>query len=202
MLPARQVYIFENSTLEGKFSSDMKRDRTKLRRAPFQRVNNADFKDQDYARCKELYALLYLGKYTPLNPQYTAAYIREMHRRHLIQLEGLRDQFGVLVAVTGLFVNGNTLTQPIVGYDTSRPLKEGLYRMVMAMAQDHAIENELYFNMSAGAAEFKRLRGAVAAIEFTAIYEKHLPKTQRTASAVVEQVLSRVGIPLLQRFEL
>ena len=107
-----------------------------------------------------------------------------------------------MVPVTGLFENGITLTQPIVGYDTSLPVGEGLYRMMMAMAQDHATARGLFFNMSAGAAGFKRRRGAVAAIEFNAVFAGHLRRRQRVAIRVMETVLALVGIPLLRRFEL
>jgi CelD/BcsL family acetyltransferase involved in cellulose biosynthesis len=183
-------------------SNDMKRDRKQLRVTPFERVGDGDFSEADYARAETLYTMLYLDKYTPLNPHYTARYIAQMHRRGIISLAGLRRPGGELVAVTGLFENGGTLTQPIVGYDTTLPVGEGLYRMAMAMAQDHATTRGLFFNMSAGAAGFKRRRGAVPAIEYNAVYAGHLPRRQRVAIRVMEIVLALVGIPLLKRFEL
>ena len=72
----------------------------------------------------------------------------------------------------------------------------------MLMAQDRAAAGRMFFNMSAGAAEFKRRRGAVPAIEYTAIYAGHLPRGQRTAIRALETILVRVGIPIMQRFEL
>jgi len=202
MLAARQIYIFADRDAAPAMTRDMKRDRARLRATPFERVADGDFTEADYKRAEELYAMLYLEKYTPLNPRYTARYIAEMHRRGIIGLAGLRRPGGELVAVTGLFENGGTLTQPIVGYDTGLPVGEGLYRMAMAMAQDHATARGLFFNMSAGAAGFKRRRGAVPAIEYNAVYVRHLPLWRRMAARVMEMVLSRIGIPLLRRFEL
>ncbi|TGP57156.1 GNAT family N-acetyltransferase [bacterium M00.F.Ca.ET.230.01.1.1] len=202
MLAARQIYIFADRSAAPAMTRDIKRDRARLRTAPFERVGNGDFGEADYARAEQLYKMLYLDKYTPLNPHYTARYIAEMHRRGMISLEGLRRPGGELVAITGLFENGGTLTQPIVGYDTGLPVADGLYRMAMAMAQDHATARGLFFNMSAGAAGFKRRRGAVAAIEYNAVYAGHLPLRRRVAIRIMETVLARVGIPLLRRFEL
>ncbi|MGX9145466.1 GNAT family N-acetyltransferase [Mesorhizobium sp. 128a] len=200
LLAARQVYIFAGRG--SAMSNDMKRDRKRLRTTPFETVGNADFIEADYARCEALYRMLYLDKYTPLNPHYTARYIGEMHRRGVLKLAGLRRPGGELVAVTALSKNGRTLTQPIVGYDTGLPVSEGLYRMMMALAQDHAMAHGLFFNMSAGAAAFKRLRGAVATVEYNAVYVGHLPRHQRVAVRIMETVLARIGIPLLRRFEL
>ncbi|RJT34849.1 GNAT family N-acetyltransferase [Mesorhizobium waimense] len=202
MLAARQIYIFADRSAAPAMTNDMKRDRKRLRTTSFEIVGDADFGETDYARSEELYRMLYLDKYTPLNPHYTARYIGEMHRRGIISLAGLRRPGGELVAVTGLFENGRTLTQPIVGYDTGLPIEEGLYRMVMAMAQDHATAHGLFFNMSAGASNFKRRRGAVPAIEYNAVYAGHLPHRRRMAIRMMETVLARIGIPLLRSFEL
>ena len=202
MLPARQLYIFPADGGTQKMQNNMKADRTLLRKTPYHLAEDGSFTSTDCARAEQLYNMLYLDKYTPLNPQYTARYLAEMHARGILQLRGLRDDAGVLVAVTGLFENGRTLTQPIVGYDTTLPLRAGLYRMVMAMAQDHAIARGLFFNMSAGAGAFKRRRGAVPAIEYSAVYARHLPRRQRAAIRAMQGILAGIGIPLLKRFEL
>tara|TARA_R110002073_G_scaffold147200_1_gene299938 strand:+ start:1214 stop:2329 length:1116 start_codon:yes stop_codon:yes gene_type:complete len=202
MLPARQLYIFPADGGARRMRNHMKTDRALLRDTPFHLAEDDSFTGADYARAQQLYDMLYLDKYTPLNPQYTARYLAEMHARGILQMRGLRDGDGVLVAVTALFENGRTLTQPIVGYDTGLPLKAGLYRMVMAMAQDHAMAHGLFFNMSAGAGEFKRNRGAVPAIEYSAVYARHLPRRQRAAIRAMQGVLAGIGIPLLRRFEL
>lgn len=202
MLPSRQVYIFSDNNRKQDLSSNMRFDKKLLRKTSYSRVANDQFHESDYQRCIDLYNMLYLVKYTPLNPQYTECYLRYMHQKGLIELEGLRDRNGILVAVTGLFANGNTLTQPIVGYDTSLPLREGLYRMVMAIGQNYASQNGLFFNMSAGAAEFKRYRRALPAIEFMAVYDRHLPRRQRASLQALETLLTKIGVPLLERFEL
>ena len=203
LLPARQIYLYGAEGAKIAPSSDIKRDLKALAQTPHQAVENAAFEDQDFARCAELYEMLYVEKYTALNPRYTALYVKEMHRSGLMQLRGLRDPAsGKLVAVTGLFENGRTLTQPIVGYDTTRPRAEGLYRMVMAMAQDHARREGLFFNMSAGAAQFKRRRQAMPVIEYNAVFVDHLSFGQRAAVRTMEEILTRIGIPLLKRFEL
>jgi len=204
LLPARQVYISRAPTdpATAKQSGHMRADRRLLRNTPYRHAPDASFEGADYARCVALYDMLYLDKYTPLNPQYTAAYIEQMHQSGLLRLEGLRDAAGVLVAVTGLFQNGRTLTQPIVGYDTGKPLRHGLYRMVMAMGQDDATANNLFFNMSAGAGSFKRRRQAMPVIEYTAVYVGHLPLRARMANRVIEGLLRGIGVPLLKGFKL
>lgn len=203
LLPARQVYLYDGQEAARPPSPDMRRDAAALARTPLRIVEEGGFVDTDYIRAAELYDMLYIRKYTSLNPRYTPLYLREMHRAGLIALRGLREGAeGPLVAVTGFFENGRTLTQPLVGYDTARPQREGLYRMMMAMGQDRARSRGLFFNMSAGAAGFKRHRQARPVIEYSAVFAAHLPRRQRLAIRAMESLLRRIGIPLLQRFEL
>lgn len=201
LLPSRQIYIFDGRT-PARLSKDMKNDMALLRKTPFEEVGNDGFKMADYARSISLYEQLYLEKYTPLNPQYTATYLAEMHKAGILQLEGLRGADGRLVAVGGRFQYGHTLTQPLLGYDTTRPRNDGLYRLITAMAQRDARAQGLLFNMSAGAARFKRNRGAVPTIEYSAVYTRHLSRRRRMATLTIETILSGVGVPLLKRYEL
>ncbi|MBL4812251.1 MAG: GNAT family N-acetyltransferase [Rhodobacteraceae bacterium] len=198
LLATRQVYIDDGTAN----TSNMKYDRKLLRNTPHILVQNHEFGGGDYAACADLYGQLYLSKYTPLNPQYTARFIELTHQAGLIELTGLRAQTGALVAFGGTFCHANVLTQPLVGYDTARPLSEGLYRMTMSQAQSKARALGVVLNISAGVGKFKRLRGARPAVEYTAVYCAHLPRRQRAAVAVMEQLLERVGVPLLRKYEL
>ena len=201
LLPARQVYLLDHRKRQPP-SRDMKRDAKLLRDSGYAIVSGADFNAADFTRAAELYGQLYLDHYSTLNPHYTPAFLSQAQADGLLQMTGLRGPDGRLDGVLGLFRNGDTLTAPLLGYDTDKPKELGLYRMLTALGTAEGARHGLLQNRSAGAASFKRNRNAVPAIEYTAVYVDHLGWRARMATALLVSLLTRVGVPIMQRYAL
>jgi hypothetical protein len=202
MYPARQIYLFDCRNGMPGMHRDERRDNALLDNGAFAIVPAADFSGDDDIRAQRLYQHLYLEKYTWLNPQYTAAFMTAMRESGILEFQGLRGRDGRLAGVIAFFDCGRTMTAPIVGYDSSLPQDAGLYRMLMALGTRRARERRMLYNMSAGAASFKRNRGGIRALEYSAIYNVGASPRQRLAALVVRKILEWVGVPTLRSFEL
>ncbi|HYD88082.1 MAG TPA: hypothetical protein VEA80_11445 [Vitreimonas sp.] len=197
LLPARQIYVTDDLAAEWAPRRDTRRDLALLERSPYRRDDLHELRPGDAQRIADLYALLYLDRYSQLNPAFTADFIDLTHRAGLFTYRGFRDGNGALATVVGCFIRGGVLTTPIVGYDTARPPEEGLYRLCSLALAQMAMERGLKLNGSAGAASFKRNRGARAVIEYSAYYVRHLPLARRSAIAALEQLLNRIALPIM-----
>lgn len=198
MLPSRQIYVTDDLATDWAQRRDTKRDLAVLRA----RAANIDIMETlrpgDAERIAELYAMLYLDRYSRLNPDFTPAYIDMTHSANIFHYRGLREGDGRLSAVVGCLVRGGVLTTPIVGYDTTRPACEALYRIASAMLAQIALEHGARLNGSAGAAEFKRNRGARAVLEYSAYFVDHLSSARRAVIAGMERALTKIAAPLMQ----
>jgi hypothetical protein len=72
----------------------------------------------------------------------------------------------------------------------------------MALAAQRARKRKMLYNMSAGAASFKRNRGGVAALEYSAVYNIGHSPGRRLAALLVRKILEWIGVPVLRSFEL
>lgn len=198
LLPARQIYVTEDLSTAWRPRRDTRRDLALLEAARDRLDPLASLRPGDAARIRELYDLLYLGKYSALNPAFTEAFIEMTHASGVLRYRGLRAPDGQLEAVVGAMVRGGILTTPIVGYDTARPASDGLYRMASAMLALMAEEAGARLNGSAGAASFKRHRGAEPVIEYTAYFARHLSAPRRAMIAGLQGLLNTVGVPVMQ----
>ncbi|EHP40523.1 hypothetical protein OR16_25142 [Cupriavidus basilensis OR16] len=206
LVPSRQVWCYEAEALASARHANLRRDLRQMQRSTLARASNdtigAAGRDDDYERIAALYGLLYLDKYSRLNPHYTATFMRHWHQAGLLELHGWRDGQGQLQAVVGLFAQGGIVTAPVVGYNTALPASLGLYRLLMATVFARAIETGCSINLSAGAGHFKRLRGGQAAIEYSAVYAAHLPLPLRAGIGLLRVLATHVGVPVMQRFQL
>lgn len=202
LVASRQVYLYDAFETLHRRHQNLRWDIALLQKTPLRHCADADIVDTDYVRIAELYAMLYIGKHSRFNPVYTAEFLRLWHRAGLLQFEGFRDEDNRLACIVGLFRLGRTATAPIVGYDTAQPQKRGLYRLATACAYRACQTHGWRLNFSAGAAGFKRLRGGVPSIEYSAVYARHLPRRTRAVISALSATTCRLGVPLLRGFQL
>jgi hypothetical protein len=202
LVPSRQVYLFESVDPEGRDHADLRRDFRLLAREACRLSPASEWSSADYQQAERLYAALYMDKYSALNPRYTARFLRPWAERGLIELSGFRDGRGVLQAVVGTFSLDGTVTSPIVGYETALPQKLGLYRLLAATVLKSSAERGWRINLSAGAADFKRQRGGIPEMEYSAVFDGHLPLSRRMAIRALASITQRIGKPIMKRYAL
>jgi hypothetical protein len=199
--PSRQIYLFDARAGAPKVSRDEARDIKLLARGGYN-WTQGPWRPEDFVRMAGLYRQLYLDKYTWLNPVYTPLFIEQGHASGELDLHVLRNEDGRIDGVVGFIDHGDSMAAPVVGYDTELPAERGLYRRLMAIAMTRARERRLLYNMSAGAAGFKRNRGGTPALEYLMVYNRHLGLGPRLAAYLVRSILNTIGVPILKRFEL
>jgi len=129
-------------------------------------------------RMVALYRDLYLGKYSPLNPQYNADYFALTLKEGFITYRAFMED-GRLDAFVSYFVEDELMTSSLVAHDRNRPRKLALYRLTFALLIEEAAKRKVLLNMSAGAGDFKLFRGAQLVQECDAVYDRHLPVARR-----------------------
>lgn len=202
LLPSRQVYLYEDVAGLARQHRDLKRDFALLRRNRDVSCAPMTPDATDFARIEELYAELYIRKYSSLNPQYTRSLLRAWTQAGLLRMHGLRDAAGALQGVVGMIGFGNLITSPIVGYNVTLPQDLGLYRRLAACVLREAADRRLLVNLSAGVAQFKRQRGGQPAIEYSVVVTGHLPPRRRRAILGLAMLARRIGVPVMRTFKL
>jgi hypothetical protein len=204
MVFSRQVYYMDvrNPKVTGK--KQFKIDLSKHRKTPYRLGDGAMLSASDVDRIRALYNDLYLHKYSFHNPQFTTAFFRLALDEQLLEIRTLRHQERI-DAVLGYFWRTNAsgapvMTQPLFGYDTSLPQSMGLYRLLSTQTALEGIAHQRIVHCSAGVGEFKRLRGAVPALEYNAVYHAHLPYTRRLPWRILKILLDWIGIPVVQKY--
>lgn len=199
LLPSRQIWVTDDLERDWVPRRTRRGDLELLKASALVLDRFEAMTDEDSVRIAELYHLLYVGKYSPLNPAFSAAYVRMTWAEKILTYRGLRDANGVLLAVAGSLVRGDILTPPVVGYDTLLPVEQGLYRFATLLFTRTAQELGVRLNGSAGAPQFKRNRGATGVIEVTAVHAAHLPWRRRAVFALMCWVLDRIAVPMMKR---
>lgn len=200
LLPSRQVYLVDpaaRATWKSKTRWLLKRDEKLIGRSGYTVVRGDALTASDVPRIAALYRQLYLEKYSPFNVDFTEAFFALSLAEGTLEIVALRKD-GRIDAVLGYTASHQALTAPVFGFDTSLPIEVGLYRMLSVLILREAERLGLVLHASAGAAEFKRNRGAQPTIERHAVFVDHLPAPRRAVWAGLSSALERWGVPLVQ----
>ncbi len=202
LLPARQVYLFMKDDPTWWRRNNVKNDQRLLRNTNLKLLEPYQHRSSDFFEIERCFNQLFIEKHSTYNPQFTADYLEFLHRQQLVEFFSFQDETGRIVGSIGLFTLHGIITAPIVGYDTRLPKSLGLYRLLMAVLLKQTHERKLSLNLSSGAGHFKRQRGGRPVVEYTALYVKHLPCTQRFIQTMFAKLLNRYAPDLLQKHEL
>lgn len=200
LIPSRQIWWVDPALASVWQHANVRRD-LQLHHdqsMTWMQLNCAVATANDYTDITRLYGLLYLEKYSKLNPSYSAMGLEKMHALGILDFWLMR-QGNVVVGCLGFFTDADVLTIPIVGYDTAVSQASGLYRRLMIQALLYAKAQKKLLHWSAGAASFKRLRGAMPATEYSAVWINHLPFRQRLVWRVVKVICKRWVLPFMQK---
>jgi hypothetical protein len=199
LLPARQVWVVDDLAREWQPRNNFANDRRALAKSGLTIEDAGPFDAADRARIAELYEMLYVQKYSGLNPVFTPDFIALTQTTGLLHYRVARDPVGRIMAVAGMLARGQVMTPPVVGYDITRPRTDALYRVASFLFSEWAMERGLKLHGSAGAADFKRRRGARGVIEYMAVHAGHLDIGRRTAVRLLARQLERFVAPMMQK---
>ena len=201
LIASRQVWLYPDLAGAARLPN-MRADARLLQRRDLHWCGNDAIDADDAPRIARLYAQLYMDKYSRWNPDYRPQMIADWQQRGLLRLEGWRDGQGQLQCIAGMFGSERQVSTPLVGYNTEAPPAMALYRTLTATSYRHARESGRQLNLSAGAARFKRLRGGIAAIEYSAVWAPAQARRTRALLAALGLLTRRIGEPLMRHYRL
>ena len=199
LVPSRQVWVVDDLAREWRPRGNHGHDRRALAASGLAISDLDRISEPDAARIADLYRMLYVERYSAFNPILTAAFIEASQRTGMLSYRVARNTGGTIMAVAGMWERGGTMTPPVVGYDITRPRSEALYRIACWMFMERAMERRWRLHGSAGAADFKRNRGAHGVIEWNAYHVEHLTMPRRAAVRALAALLTSIIVPMARR---
>jgi hypothetical protein len=201
--PNRVSYVFDMTGGKTPEKINAVRDAALLRKANLDVISHEEFTAGDLAAAHAQYSGVYITRHGGRNPRFTPAFIDAVHARGAARFWGLRKD-GALAAFVALRDHGDFDSVPLIGYPIDADPKFGLYRQIFALALDVGAREKKVINFGAGAGHYKKLRGAVPAIEYVIIVPSRttalgwalaslLSASQARLNQVVPQAIAAYG---------
>ncbi|KAL0479526.1 hypothetical protein AKO1_007726 [Acrasis kona] len=172
-------------------------------------------------RIVELYNYLYLNKYPDLNVQFTPAFVADSLQNNILNVEAIRNiSTNSIDGVVGFYrrvyypyneqeqeweydKKRTVQTCPIFGYDISFNVdSHPMYKILSVISALDGKNKDVIINQSSGAAQFKRFRGCKGCIEYSCIYESHLPIMRRVPWRILYLASEYIAKPIVKYYKL
>ncbi len=199
LLATRYVWILQGSKEEVFQTRIFKSDLRFIRDSQFAIVEPEELTEQDILRIQQLYYALYIQKYSALNPQFNAEFIRMSLKSGFMNFKGIKLN-DKLEGIIGFYCRQGVMVSAFFGYDPEGTENKGAYRYLCTLLMQEARKQKVCFNQSAGGSFYKKIRRAEGHMEYSAIYHKHLPFSRKIPWVVLKTLLNSAGKVIMQKY--
>ena len=200
MIPARMIYTCDAQEKSVWKHNHVRQDARLLHDGQVELIPHHAIRREDLAPLRQVFRQLFIDKHSYLNPDFTDSFFELCLETQFLEFTGLRYQ-GRWAGIIGIYSHAASgwMTTPLIGYDTSLPQELGLYRRLMAILLGSARDQQLKLHYSSGAGQFKRARGGQPALEYSAVYTRHLPRPVHNAQRLFSRLLQQCAPAILKR---
>ena len=199
LIASRQIYLSDTKNDSMFKTRIFKSDLKLLRESHYEIMDGKQLKDEDFPRVVELYKMLYIDKYSHVNPCLSTHFVQFLVRENLLQLKVLKKD-NLIEGVVGYFSRNHIMTSPFFGYNQSKSQHSELYRLLSTILMLEAKEKGMILHQGAGASFYKKLRRAESHLEYMAVYSSHLSLRRRMAWQLIKQLMNRLAIPFMKKY--
>ncbi len=191
LIPFRTVYIWDPEKWEKSPRAkrkNLKRELRITREVVLEQLTERDDLSMiDPEELRHLYHRVNMKKYSEDNPDLTVEYFRNLIRYKPIGIDCLFSE-GRMSAFATWWQNKEQVFAFSLGHREEEVEPISLYRRLMAHNFQRSIDSGLPLNLGAGVGHFKKSRGSTPYEEFLAVYDRHLPVSQRLAWRILGTV--------------
>lgn len=197
VMGTRHVWLYDPKVpINYRMRRHQNKDLKLFEKHPYTVITEAEMTPSDAARLVELYAQVYIDKYTPYSPHYTQAYLEKALTEGWLHFLALRKE-GKIDGVAGYHIKGDMMGVPFFGFEKASPIARDLYRMLNVLTIKEAEKRGLVLHMSSGAGETKKCRGMRSHPEYTGLSVSSLPFHRKAFWGGVGWAMGRLVFPRL-----
>ncbi len=198
-LPTRQVFVTDGSENQIFQTRIFKSDLRFFQASGCRVIESPDISQEEISKLYDLYCDLNIKKYSPFNPRYNIRFIDHMLRNDFFHIKALKLK-DEIEGVAGYYCHHGQMSSCFFGYNPCNRGLNGIYRLLNTILLKEAEKKGMLYSQGSGGSFYKKLRRARPAMEYTAVYDRHLPPYRRLIWQILKQALDRIGIHFIENY--